>query len=585
MALDEYLFGRIVRYLKHKQRPASVQHRHVTLEMVKTRLLLLARAITGSPVEIFPAVKEGGFKGDSFFLPDRMDYYSSREMNHHYYMFRTLYLCSQYSLQQNWYKQEPLSDTAALQLATAYAPEVLAHLFLEFPVASDIHDQLQQSENTATHTPVPLSWLYGKWMKDHKQAATDTKLSTPEGQRKQTTNLTPKTTIKARAVEEIIRLETDLRQQEDYVLTHNFEKVDTADEFSGSWRDFDGEDELKDHCDALDELSMKFTVRTDDPTHSIYEASYTDDAQVAESTEGDTGSYYICYDEWNCHKNAYRKDYSKVYPHRCTEADTAYYDRTIHEHTAVLNSLRRMLTSINNKWVQQRLQLQGKEIDMDMATDRFTDIFSGQAPTERVYISDRKQEKDLSILLLLDISLSSDSYAAGNRVIDVAKQTAILFGEILAAYHVDFSVHCFYSRTRNYLAYTTLKTFDDGWHPAKYRIGSLTPAGYTRIGPALRHSGSLLYPRMAKNKWILLLSDGKPNDYDRYEGKYGVGDVRQALKELRQQHIHTYALAIEADARYYLPRMFGQDHYQIVSSPGALLHTLVKLYERIRYGG
>ena len=30
-------------------------------------------------------------------------------------------------------------------------------------------------------------------------------------------------------------------------MTHNFEKVETADEFNGAWRDFDGEDELEDH--------------------------------------------------------------------------------------------------------------------------------------------------------------------------------------------------------------------------------------------------------------------------------------------------------------------------------------------------
>jgi nitric oxide reductase NorD protein len=91
--------------------------------------------------------------------------------------------------------------------------------------------------------------------------------------------------------------------------------------------------------------------------------------------------------------------------------------------------------------------------------------------------------------------------------------------------------------------------------------------------------------RESKNKWLILLSDGKPNDYDRYEGKYGINDVKQALRELDQQQINSYALAIEANARYYLPQMFGNDHYQIVSSPGELIKSLVKLYERIRHGG
>ena len=73
--------------------------------------------------------------------------------------------------------------------------------------------------------------------------------------------------------------------------------------------------------------------------------------------------------------------------------------------------------------------------------------------------------------------------------------------------------------------------------------------------------------RSTKNKWVILISDGKPNDYDKYEGKYGVNDVKQALRELNERNINSYALAIEAQAKYYLPQMFGQNHYQILTTP------------------
>ena len=53
------------------------------------------------------------------------------------------------------------------------------------------------------------------------------------------------TTLKSKAVEEVITVEVDKKQQEDYVLLHNFEKVETAEEFNGTWRDFDGSDELE----------------------------------------------------------------------------------------------------------------------------------------------------------------------------------------------------------------------------------------------------------------------------------------------------------------------------------------------------
>ena len=75
----------------------------------------------------------------------------------------------------------------------------------------------------------------------------------------------------------------------------------------------------------------------------------------------------------------------------------------------------------------------------------------------------------------------------------------------------------------------------------------------------------------------------KPNDYDKYEGKYGIQDVKQALYELKSKSINSYALAIEAQAKYYLPQMFGQNHYQIITTPVELLKALVKLYEKIKY--
>ena len=229
------------------------------------------------------------------------------------------------------------------------------------------------------------------------------------------------------------------------------------------------------------------------------------------------------------------------------------------------------------------LALSGEEFDIDAITDMYADVHAKRTPDERVHIARRKKEKDLSILLLLDVSLSSDGYAAGKRVIDVEKEVSILFGEILDEFNIDFSIDSFHSKTRNYATYQTIKDFDEPWRTARNKVGAVEPSGYTRIGVALRHAGARMDRRDAKNKWVILISDGKPNDYDKYEGKYGIQDVKQALRELNMRGINSYALAIEAQAKYYLPQMFGQSHYQILTTPSELLHSLVKLYEKIKY--
>jgi nitric oxide reductase NorD protein len=586
MSFDEYLFGKAAGYLKKKKLAAlDVENRTAKLELVRDKLTIISRALTGSPIEIFPAEREGGYKGNNFFLPISFSKFLTQQENISFYFFRTLYLAIQKKLSINWYEStEPTTETAQ-QKAVENSTIILAALFEEYPIAKGLFESIrQQITNQATvKEPADYSWLFGKLMKDNREESSKNKLKNFSDKIKKAAESTPITTLKAKAVEEVISIEVDKKQQEDYVLTHNFEKVETADEFNGVWRDFDGDDDLLKHQNALDELNMKFTVRVDDTAHSVYQSDFMENTSVSESDEADLLDKYISYDEWDYSKRAYKKDYCKLFSHHQQTTDADYYINTIAQNAGILTGLRKMLANVNNKLQQQRRQTQGAEFDIDSVTDLYADVHSGHTPSEKIYIANRKKEKDISILLLLDISLSSDSYAAGNRVIDVEKKVAILFGEILNEFNIDFSINCFFSKTRNYSTYLSLKGFDEDWNKSKYKIGAVEPGGYTRIGTALRHSGELLDKRHNKNKWVILISDGKPNDFDRYEGKYGINDVVQALRELNQKYINAYALAIEANAKYYLPQMFGQNHYQILSSPTELLTSLVRLYEKIRY--
>ncbi len=586
MALDEYLYGKVANYFKKNKRlPPEVAERTVYLTDIVDKLTILARAESGAAIDIFPAEREGGYKNDAFFLPTSFNTFASYTVNYQFYMFRTLYLSVQRKLQLNQAATNKQTLQEAQEKARESAPIILRDLYQSFPALEDMHlrflEQLTiaQSQKDGLDT----SWLYGKWMQNSLESNADKKLENCSDKTQNAQEKTPVTTLHAKPVEEVTVVEVDQKQQEDYVLTHNFEKVDTADEFDGIWRDFDGEDELEQHQDALDELNMKFTVRVDDVAHSVYQANFIENTSISESAETIAQGNPITYPEWDYAQKKYKPAYCKVYPSKQVKTDIGYYQKTIAQHAATLLGLRKLLTNVNNKMQQQRRQTQGEEFDLDAITDLFVDLHSRHNPSDNIYIANRKKEKEISILLLLDISLSSDGYADGNRVIDVEKAVSILFGEILNEFHIDFAITCFYSKTRNHSTYIALKDFDENWNQAKYKIGAVEPNGYTRIGAALRHSGSLIETRPCKNKWIILLSDGKPNDFDKYEGKYGINDVQQALRDLHAKEIKTYAIAIEAQARYYLPQMFGQNHYQILTSPTELLQSLVKLYEKIKH--
>ncbi len=585
MALDEFLYGKVAGYFKkNKKQPLEVLARTVNLSDIKERLTILSRAVTGNPIEIFQAEREGGYKNNSFFLPGSFGVFKTKSDNYNFYIFRILYLSIQSKLKFNWQEGQQSILDVSQQNAFDSSTLVLNELFKEYPIVEEWHElfllelQLLKTEKNLVDT----TWLYGKWMLNSTEVANAKPLENFSEDAQKATLEKVLTSIKAKAVEEVISVTIDKKQQEDYVLTHNFEKVDTAEEFDGLWRDLDGEDDLKDHEEALDELNMKLTVRVDDTTHSVYQADFIENTTISESAEADEKGYHLRYNEWDFLKNAYKEKFCKVYPTTLLKTDANYYKNTLAKNATTLMGLRKMLTNVNNKVQQQRRQNHGDEFDMDAITDLFVDVHTKHTPSEKIYISKRKKEKDLSILILLDVSLSSDGYADGSRIIDVEKEVSILFGEILNEFNVDFAINSFYSKTRNYATYQTLKDFDTDWNVAKHVIGAVEPDGYTRIGAALRHSGALLTKRQTKNKWVVLLSDGKPNDFDRYEGKYGVNDVKQALRELKENNINAYALAIEAQAKYYLPQMFGQNHYQILTSPVELLQSMVKFYEKIK---
>jgi nitric oxide reductase NorD protein len=157
----------------------------------------------------------------------------------------------------------------------------------------------------------------------------------------------------------------------------------------------------------------------------------------------------------------------------------------------------------------------------------------------------------------------------------------VIFGELMHGFHCRFRIDGFSSQTRNNCDFLTVKTFDDTWNASKDRLGALKSAGYTRIGPALRHATHELKQEDSRNRWILLLSDGKPNDFDRYEGRYGIEDVREAIREAQHFGIHHYALAVDRGARFYLPRMFGHQQFQIMNHPHQLVEALSDFFIKV----
>jgi len=585
MEVDQLIFKRIYNFLaRKKNREVTASEFSVKLEDIHPRLLILIRAMTGDPIDLLSSEREGGWKDDSFYLPRSSDLFSSVDLNIKYYVYRIFYLAKQRELGLNWAESQLMSVQESQDKAFETSSTVLKELFKEFPLIETVHQELvdKLKSNTSEEFPAPdLSWMYGRWMKNSFHFQAKRELENVSDKSFGADSVKPETEMKAKQADEIQILEVDKKAQEEYMLTHNFEKVETVDEFDGVWRDFDGDDTLSDDSQALSDYNLKHVVRVDDPVHSVYQAEMAGNATISESTEIDTNRYHLSYPEWDYANHVYKPAYCKVFPENLSTSKAEYYQKTMEHNKSVFTKLRKVFAKLNNDLEFVRRQLVGDHIDIDAAIDRFADLHAQRTPDDKVYVSSRKQKKDLSLLFLLDLSLSSDGYAKGNRIIDIEKQVSILFGEVLHEYDIDFQIDGFYSKTRNKTSYVTLKAFDQPWSKARLNIGAVQPEGYTRIGPAIRHANYILKKRENHKKWLILLSDGKPNDYDRYEGKYGIKDIKQALRELNADGINSYAVAIEEQAKYYLPQMFGNNHYNILSSPVEMVNSLAKLYKRI----
>ncbi len=116
------------------------------------------------------------------------------------------------------------------------------------------------------------------------------------------------------------------------------------------------------------------------------------------------------------------------------------------------------------------------------------------------------------------------------------------------------------------------------------RIAGLKPGFYTRIGAAVRHSASGLAKRPNRKKLLLVLTDGRPNDLDHYEGRYGIEDTRRAVIEARRQGLAVFGVTVDAKARAYFPYIFGANGFAIVSRPESLSAALPIVWQHLVSG-
>lgn len=286
------------------------------------------------------------------------------------------------------------------------------------------------------------------------------------------------------------------------------------------------------------------------------------------------------YPEWDHRAACYHKDHCQVLVGVAPEEGEAWVPGEAAKRR--IRQVKRQFEALRTKAMILRAQMDGSELDTEAVVRARTDLAASGQCSDRVWMQRRPMERDLAVAVLVDSSLSTDAWIENRRVLDVEKEALAVFSHGLAACGDPFAIYGFTSRKRAWVKVDTVKDFDEpmGDRVMK-RIGAMKPGYYTRIGAALRHAAAELEKRPNRHRLLLVITDGKPNDVDHYEGRYGIEDTRKAVQEARAKGLAVFGVTIDRKAQTYFPHLFGRGSYAIVHHLAQLSAALPRIYRHL----
>ena len=296
------------------------------------------------------------------------------------------------------------------------------------------------------------------------------------------------------------------------------------------------------------------------------------------------------YPEWDYRQKAYLPDYCRVLAGKAAPPPPAPEHETPETRDAArsrrrIRSVRRQFETLRPKRVQLTRQIEGHDIDVSAAIEARVDLVTTGEHSDRVYLATRSQERDLAVSILLDASRSTETYVAGRQVIDIAREALIALAWGLDACGDDTAIDTFSSLRRERVFIQSCKSFDEPMSPAiETRIAGLRPGHYTRLGAAIRHVSAELAERPRQRRLLLVLTDGKPNDTDHYEGRYGIEDTHMAVREARRRGQSVFGVTIDTKSQSTFSRIFSKGGYVVIPDPEKLVAALPHLYRHLICG-
>ena len=289
----------------------------------------------------------------------------------------------------------------------------------------------------------------------------------------------------------------------------------------------------------------------------------------------------VHYDEFDHTIQMMRPAWATVLERRPKLGDPKGADDILLEHRAVMERLRHRLDAMRPQGTQRIRKLEdGDEIDINAAIAAAIDIRMGRQPDPRVMMRQIRKTRDTAVMVLLDLSESTnDPVGGGTTILDLTKSACVLLSEAISRVGDSFAIHGFCSDGRAQVYYERFKEFDQPWEAvATARLMGAEGRLSTRMGTAIRHATAQMRLVKATRKLMLVLTDGAPADIDVRDPQYLRADTRRAVEEAQQCGVMPFCLTLDPGADTYVQRIFGPNGAMILDRVERLPERLPQLY-------
>lgn len=293
------------------------------------------------------------------------------------------------------------------------------------------------------------------------------------------------------------------------------------------------------------------------------------------------------YPEWDYRENRYKADWAWVAEKVLAESNPAEAQRLADRHAGTLKRLKKAIQSQKpTRPAPLTRQMDGDDLDLEATVRYVTERMAGRSPEARVYKRRAIRNRDVAVTLLADLSTSiMQTVADGNgRLVDTIRAGVMLFAESMEEVGDPYAIAGFCSKYRDNVNYYRIKDFDQPYNDqVRATVGGLSGRLATRMGAAIRHAVHRFEGVQTPRRLLLLLSDGRPEDYDDGgDRRYLHEDTRMAVKEAVNAGVHPFCITVDTLANQYLPQIFGRGHYLVLNDVGSLPAKLPEIYLRLR---